>query len=62
MPLRKVLIADDDRQIRAALRDVFIRDGFDTLLASDGLEARVRISPAYLLRTLLFYRRIRSFS
>lgn len=35
----KLLIADDDRDFRESLHEVFRRRGFDTKLAADGCEA-----------------------
>ena len=35
----KLLIADDDRDFRESLREVFVRRGFKTQLAADGREA-----------------------
>lgn len=39
MPEQRLLIADDDSNTLLALKEAFSRDGFDTLLARDGLEA-----------------------
>jgi two-component system, response regulator, stage 0 sporulation protein F len=55
MPERRLLIADDDSQTRLALKDAFNRDGFDTLLARDGLEALDLLRGASLNLAILDY-------
>jgi CheY-like chemotaxis protein len=69
-----ILIADDDRECRCALRDIVEPEGFETLLASSGEEAIdiVRGRPVHLvlldmhmprltgLETLLLVRQINS--
>ena len=36
--LRQVLIVEDDPQVRGALREVFVADGYQCRLAKDGRE------------------------
>ena len=40
---RRVLIADDDRQLRTLLAEFLTAEGFDVLQASDGVEALQRV-------------------
>ena len=35
----KILVADDSRLIRALLKEILIKEGFDVVLVNDGLEA-----------------------
>jgi two-component system, chemotaxis family, chemotaxis protein CheY len=37
--LNSVIVADNDLQLRSILRSLFVSQGFDVLLAADGLEA-----------------------
>lgn len=47
IPVRSVLVADDDPGVRESLREVFDREGWETVLAEDGGQAlailRVRV-------------------
>ena len=46
-PLR-VLIVDDEQSMREWMRILFLRDGFEVLVATDGLEARDLIAREYV--------------
>lgn len=50
----KLLIADDDRDFRESLGEVFCRRGFDTALAADGQEALEIIQASNDVHLLLF--------
>ncbi len=37
--MKRILVVDDERDIRETLRDVFLDEGFDVDVAADGIEA-----------------------
>src|SRR5262247_3825810 len=44
----RILIADDEQSMREWMRLLFQRDGFDVLIAEDGLAAKELIASEYL--------------
>ena len=44
----RILIADDEQSMREWMRLLFQRDGFDVLIAEDGLKAREMVANEYV--------------